>query len=100
MAYITIERKQDDLNMEQWQFLYIDSYHAIVLVNYQNLNRPTTRHKFKAVEHWDAYKDRRHNYDGAKIESVPLPDDVKAEALQEYMASLRVTKGFEEARGK
>jgi hypothetical protein len=95
MRHIEIVRKQGNLTQEQWQFFYNDSRHVLVLINYQSLNRPTTRHKFRTVEHWDAYRDRRHNYDGEKLEDVPLPDDVTAEALQVFTTSLRVVKGFE-----
>lgn len=96
MTHIEVVREKDALNQERWQFLYIDGRHALVMIQYLKQERETTRHKFKAIEAWDAYKDRRREYDRdvVELDNFPSPEDVRAEAKQKFMDSLEIQIGF------
>jgi len=82
-----VERKIDDLNRLTWGFMMIDK--NIVLSTYSVWNRETKRHGWKIV---DAYSS--HNRRGSSFQEidVPLPEDVKEEALNLYVSMLRVCK--------
>lgn len=101
MRDIKILRNQDTLNKQQWQFYYYDDYHTLVLVYYFHYSRFTVQRKFKIVEWWSTYGDNRDSgrFEGKRLDTVPLPDDVVDEARQEFISSLKVTASFEEVRG-
>jgi hypothetical protein len=99
MKSIRITRSQDNLARQEWSFWYHDTYHALILTDYILENRPTHRHKFRTVEAWSTYRDSRRDWQGIKrLDDVPLPLDVSAEALNIFTSGLRVVKSFEEAR--
>lgn len=101
MRHITITRSQDNLTKQEWSFWYYDTYHALVLTDYILENRPTARHKFRTVEAWTTYRDNRRDFQGIKrLDDVPLPLDVSAEALDIFTGDLRVVKTFEEAKAQ
>lgn len=95
MVHIDVVRTKDNLNQECWQFLYIEGRHALVMTQYLKQERETPRHKFKTTEAWDAYKDRRRDYDRDVVMiEAPLPDDVQDEAVSKFTDSLKIQIGF------
>jgi hypothetical protein len=95
MRQIELIRRSDNLNQEVWRFLYDDRRHTLALMAYFRQERPTLRHKFKNSEWWDGYNSRERDRIGKRIDTPPLPDDAKAEAVQLFMDSLKVVVGFD-----
>jgi hypothetical protein len=98
---IEIIRQSDDLNRQVWQFDFMDYYNKpLVVLNYYRLqSRPTKRHNWRNSEYWE----RLGRGSSLKMDEVPLPDDVKQEALQAFMGQVRIVKdvGLREiARGE
>lgn len=85
-----VVRKRDDLTEEEWSFSVINE--QIVLNYYCYLERPTKRHKHRVVRYYDRLNHRDRT---VKVDDVPFPDDVAAEALAEIRARFRVVKDFQ-----
>ena len=84
---MTVERKLDDFNRLTWGFIMIDK--NIVVSTYSVWARQTKRHGWKIVNSYRSH-DRRHS--SLQENDVPLPEDVKQEALDLYVSMLRVCK--------
>lgn len=90
MARIEVIREAPDRLSEQvWQFSVSSDWSSdevrLLLGYYARRQRATTRHKMKLVEagrpsQWDRTEQRSY-YSGIDAKDVPLPDDVKAEAI-------------------
>jgi hypothetical protein len=81
---IEIERISDDkLSREIWHFQpFIEHGGTVVIIRltfYASAIRPTTRHKFQRIDLWDRV-DQRTYHSNLSRASVPIPDDVRAEA--------------------
>lgn len=86
---ITITRQQDDLTQAEWTFWFEESDSTLFLANYTLSKRESKRHKFKPVEWYDRL-DRRNNKI-KNIDDVPFPNDVTAEARQQFIDKITVT---------
>lgn len=88
MAGIEVERLSEDrLSCEVWRFSLDVGYGYTVTAHirlqfYGRSTRPSTRHKFKfePQSRFDNIDRRRYN-SGIDAADVPLPDDVKQEAI-------------------
>ncbi len=88
MAGIEVEHiSADRLSCETWRFSMDTGYGHNKTIHlrlqfYGKANRPSTRHKFKfePKNRFDNIDHRRYN-SGIAVEDVPLPEDVKAEAI-------------------
>lgn len=71
---------------ESWSFRYSPQYHALELSRYSVAGESLFHEPaYSAPLGWD---------------KVPLPDDVKAEALEQFNASLRVIRAWPEAAAR
>ncbi len=83
-SIIEVRRPQkDELTEEVWWFTVIDT--KIILDAYVRNSRPTRRHKFTSTM---AYS-RLGRCELAET-AVPWPEDVRQEALDQYIAELKV----------
>lgn len=86
MKHVEIQRETGDrLKRDVWRFFYLDSAHALRLSSFENQHRPTTRHKYRAVNVWDRYRQRRNT-----VENPPIPEDVSNEAVYRFTVDLVV----------
>lgn len=90
MRYPVDRTSDDGLQTTIWEFDLIAPMGLrakIVVDSYMTGTRPSKRHKFQ----WTAkYVRGMRNRSDLKAEQVPLPDDVKAEALQLVMQSITI----------
>lgn len=97
MSRISVERHEDSkLRGQIWYFYFFDDG-RFVLDQYLIEQRETTRHKFKPVKVWKR-QDSRNLSPTIKIEKeadVPLPDDVKAEAMKQLVDQIKIGKPSE-----
>lgn len=84
MRFISVERVNNELEREMFNFWYNDSHHTLVLSNWTKEARATTRHKFKVVESWAAYNRR------IKSPAPTISASVKTEALRLFTETLTV----------
>lgn len=87
---ITVERLSDDkLSVERWEFSPALSGSRIFLYFYGRGTRPSTRHKFQfnPKDRFVRSDQRRYN-SGIDRETITIPDDVKAEAIEKIVANL------------
>ena len=83
---VEVIRESDSrLKRDVWNFFYLDGAHALKLYKMKQQARPTTRHKFQTHNHWSRYDQRRNT-----IDTVPLPEDVQREAIEQFMMGLVV----------
>lgn len=91
-SQITVTRPDPDgLSQQVWTFTLVDSYSAgaaLRVARYETQTRATRRHGWVGP-YYDAM-DNRH-YHAIKPADVPLPDDVKTDALQQLLARVTVT---------
>jgi hypothetical protein len=97
---IKVIRQKDDLNREVWEFRelqkYINSPITVILNLYSIEERFTKRHKWVSTRAYDRHDQRRSFL---QVSEVPLPDDVRQEALEEFIETVRVVKEDEETLG-
>jgi hypothetical protein len=86
MKHIEVIVPNGSLELGIYRFLYLDREHTLRLIYYAKENRQTTRHKFKVVEFYDAYR-RRESMLSASI----IPETVAADALRQFTNGLTVT---------
>lgn len=84
---IEIIYQHDQLNREVWQFQFIDHHRKPVLIleEYHQQNRSSTRHKWISTEFWQRIGHRR-----STLNNVPLPAEVIAEAKVRFMELIEV----------
>jgi len=87
MQYISVERIAD-LKKEEWRFWFDERRCALVLDQYVEYRRETTRHKFLVSERYDHIN--RH---ATTITDPPLPESVIEDARRLFMDKLTVIKG-------
>lgn len=78
-----------------WEFVYFDD-RGLVLERYAEEERETARHKYRARrEHQRLGHHRKmylHDLEQVAEADVPLPDWVKARALEEFTSKVKVVK--------
>lgn len=83
MSVEVIRMSNDRLSDQVWTF-YINAGSDTVtlkLSSYLIRERPTTRHKMKMIARW-SYFDQRSYYSSIAARDVPMPDDVRADAVK------------------
>jgi hypothetical protein len=82
---ITITRTSEDgLTQVQWHFFRLNS--DLLVNSYEELERPSLRHKFKLAREWTRLGGRRMG--AIRKEDVPLPEGIKKEALEAFVAQM------------
>lgn len=81
---------------QEWEFVYFEDRHALVLDRYRSQERPSKRAGFSTIA--GGYYDRL-NARGSTIEEagVIVPADVAEEAAGKFVEGLRVAKWSESA---
>lgn len=86
-----IEKQIDDLTFERWSFtfmhgaIFLDAYHLLQKENKRKRN-------FKVIKQYDRIMDRANTI--TEIE-VPFTDELKAEALNQFVSTIKVLKWSE-----
>jgi len=90
MIYDNVRWMEDHgpLRRVWWDFMYFDDEHALVVDHFIVEERATLRHKFKTTENYD----RMPRGGSIREEDVPLTEEVRARAIHEFCANLRVTR--------
>lgn len=84
---IKIQQAKNELTTEEWVFRLNEA--TLVLHRYTLQTKESKRHKFRIVElHNRTYSP--HNT--LEIKDVPLPEEVKKRALDEFVARISVVK--------
>lgn len=96
---IEVIRQKDDLNREVWEFLVfqrnVGSNVLVMLNRYTEEYRKTKRHKW-ICDMMYYRMDRRVSF--LKVDQVWLPDDVRQEALEKFIETVKVVKEDETKR--
>ena len=89
--HIHVTRESADcLYREEWTFWFIGV--TLVLDRYVSASRRTRRHKYTMHKPWfDRLRERGATMDP---DDVPIPDDVRDEALRTIASSLNVARRF------
>ena len=87
MERITVQRHADTLHALEWRFWFDDRKCRLVLDDYIELERLSTRHKFKVVGRYERIDKRKNT-----IADPPLPADIMEEAKQLFFDQLTVVK--------
>lgn len=87
---IKVVREQDGLNRQVWRFDYVDNECVLRVSGYEELNRPTKRHNYTCIKKFVPWEQGCGKMTRADI---PLPDNVAAEALQQFVAKIKVVRG-------
>lgn len=83
---IAIEKKIDELNIERWGFAFIDK--TIYLNSYSLLQKESKMHrKFKVLKSYERLSGRGSTM---KENEVPFSDELKAEALNKFVSTIKV----------
>lgn len=100
MGLVSIERSEaDGLTKKTWEFIALDNMAnaavALYVERYAELSRPTKRHAFRVSG--KAFYDRTgRRYFGETSDyghaTVPIPDDVRDEALHLYRMRVAVMR--------
>lgn len=93
---IEVIRQKDNLNREVWEFRLFGQWfsgdNVLILERYKQQERPSTRHRnWRMVTYYERLG--RGSY--LKVFEVPLPDDVKQEALENFVKTLKVVREHE-----
>jgi hypothetical protein len=91
---VQVVRSTSALDRQIWEFIFIDSFSALVLDSYKLENRPSKRHKnYSRVK---SYSRLPHNmsfgHSTIQESEVPWPEDVQAEALATLISQFRVVR--------
>ena len=86
-----IEKQIDDLTFERWRFTF--TYGTIFLDGYFLLQKESKRHKnFRVLKQYNRIIGRNNTM----LESeVPFTDELKAEALNQFVSTIKVLKWSE-----
>lgn len=86
----TVKRKDGDIQQE-WSFTLINQ--TLILDRYTQLEKVAgNQRRYETVKHYDRLYKRHNNITEAEI---PLPEDVKKEALEQYISQITVKKWSE-----
>ena len=88
---IQIEKQIDELTFERWTFTWIDN--TIYLDGYVVIQKESKRHKnYKCLKKYSRLMSR----DNTILESdVPFTDELKTEALNQFVSKVKVRKWSE-----
>ncbi len=86
-----IQKQIDELTFEKWRFIFLDK--TIYLDAYYLLQKESKRHKnFKVLKKYERLSRR----DSTMIETeVPFTDEIKTEALNQFVSKIKVIKWSE-----
>lgn len=86
-----IEKQIDELTLERWRFTFM--YGTIFLDGYCLLQKESKRHRnFRVLKQYDRIMGRSNTI----VESeVPFTDELKAEALNQFVSTIKVLKWSE-----
>lgn len=87
-----IEIIQDELNKVQFTFYFDDYRYTLFLNKYLVFKRETKRHGWKCVSFYDRLNDRNSKI---KESEVPLTEEIKQQALNEFFKIITVKKWSE-----
>ena len=83
-----IEKQIDELTIERWRFTFLNN--AIFLDGYCLLQKESKRKRnFKVLKLYNRIMGRSNNITEA---DVPFTEEIKAEALNQFVSSLKVLK--------
>ena len=91
MIAIKVVREISDLVINEWQFRLIDF--DFILQSFDVYERATKRHKKHILT--NHYFSSSSGCSNMKEEDVPLPEDVKAEAMQQLLSKINIGKKSE-----
>jgi hypothetical protein len=81
-------RKIDELTIEEWIFSFING--NIILNSYQLKQRQDkAQRKYRTIKNFNRFFGRDSNIEEL---NVPFPDDVKKEALEQFVSDIKVLK--------
>lgn len=86
-----IEKQIDELTLERWRFSFIDR--NIYLESYYVLQKESKRHRnYRALKKYERLSKRDSNTEESE---VPFTDELKAEALNQFVSTIKVLKWSE-----
>ena len=83
---IEVQRKNQTLH-QTWEFTVID--HSLYLDKYRLDEVIPPKRKGENIDYYNRLSDRDSNL---HLDNVPLPEDVKEEALKQYISKITVKK--------
>jgi hypothetical protein len=86
---IEVIRQHGGLERERWTFWFYDDRRTLYVSEYERSKRPTKRHGWSHSE-WYSHINRRDS----SVKVPPLPDDVRDEALAQFISQLKVEAEF------
>ena len=91
LSLMEIEKQIDDVTFERWRFTFMDG--TIFLAGYCLLQKESKRHRnFRVLKQYDRIMGRSNTI----VESeVPFTDELKAEALNQFVSTIKVLKWSE-----
>jgi hypothetical protein len=94
MPGFNITKSRDKLTEETWGFTVLDT--CIILNSYWKSTRQSPRHKWQVLTHYDRLNTRDSTL---KEADVPWTEELRAEALALYVATLKVGRWYTEFGG-
>ena len=86
-----MEKQIDDLTFVRWRFTFINN--TLYLDGYFLLQKESKRHKkFKVIEKYNRLMVRDNTL---KESEVPFTDELKAEAINQFVSKIKVIKWSE-----
>jgi hypothetical protein len=86
-----IEKQIDELTIEKWRFRFIDR--NIYLESYYILQKESKRHKnYRTLKKYERLSKRDSNVEESE---VPLTDELKQEALNQFVSKIKILKWSE-----
>lgn len=86
---ITVEKQIDKNTKEVFSFWFYENRATLYLDSYDLQRRDTPRHKFKTVKKYSRLDYPRHP-DPIKLKDVPLTEEIKKQALEVFMSTIKV----------
>lgn len=82
---------KDGLNREVWRFRMHGDYSSWIcaLDHYSKQTRPTRRHGWRKVEHWDGFARRGNTIDTQPMLPSDVREEAKARAAEKFTTHLK-----------
>lgn len=90
MFYVEITKQIDELTEEQFRFALFDSPLSLILDSYALFTKETKRHKHKVVKRYGRLDRKDFTFNQIEESQVPLTEEIKKEALDKLIGSLKV----------
>ncbi len=87
---IKIIRDTDALTREEFTFWFDERRMVLYLDAYYFKKRQTKRHNFKVVTQYSRSDSRRPPYNWMELKDVPLTEDIKNRALEQFISEIKV----------